>query len=486
MVLTRLHLLPLLFLLVAASPPFEHKTGFAGFKHTDIIERDVAIIGCGSSGTHASISLKDMGYTSIIVERTTRIGGHTETYFDPASGAPVDYGVVIFHDEDIIQNYFSRFNITLTKNISTLHSRTFDLRTGEAFTDDAFSPEQTATALRKYVEIISQWPDLDRGMFLPDPVPEDLTMSLGAFVKKHSIEAMVPLFSQLNPGLGDLLSVPMVENLRVAGLSLVRSLAAGFVTTEGHANQELYKRAQAELLEDSSLLLDSEVIFTKRSDAGVRLVVMTPQGKKMIIARRLLVTIPPRVSMIKNFDLSHNEMNVFSKFVNAGYFTSVVNNTGIPANLSVYNSDPLMPFRIPQLPSVYSIQETRVPGLHTAYYGTPRSLATSWSSDATVQAAIVRDIQRLQSSNPQLMGQTVPNFVASSFHTPFYLQVNGIDTQHGFYKSLYALQGARNTYWTGAAWRAQDSSSLWRFNEQIVVPRLVGGLQPCLELGGCS
>jgi hypothetical protein len=476
MVLNRLHLLPLLVLSVAASPPIEHKTGFAGFKHTDIIERDVAIIGCGSSGTHASMSLKDKGYTSIVVERKKRIGGHTETYYDPASGAPVDYGVVIFHDEEIVRNYFSRFNITLTKNISTLHSRTFDSRTGEALTDDTFSAEQTVTALRKYVEIISQWPDLDRGMFLPDPVPEDLTMSLGAFVKKHGIEAMIPLFSQLNPGLGDLLSVPMVENLRVAGLSLVQSLAAGFVTTEGHANQELYKRAQAELLADSSVLLDSEVIFTKRSDAGIRLVVMTPQGQKTIIAQRLLVTIPPKVSMIKNLDLSHNEMGIFSKFINAGYFTSVINNTGIPANLSVYNSDPLMPFSIPQLPSVYSIQETRVPGLHTAYYGAPRSLATSASSDATIQAAILRDIQRLQSSNPKLMAQTKPNFVAFSSHAPFYLQVSGIDTQHGFYKSLYALQGARKTYWTGAAFRGQDSSSLWRFNEQIVLPRLVDGL----------
>jgi hypothetical protein len=52
------------------------------------------------------------------------------------------------------------------------------------------------------------------------------------------------MFSQLNPGLG---------NLRVAGLSLVQSLAGGFLTTNNHANRELYDKSQAELVADRNV-----------------------------------------------------------------------------------------------------------------------------------------------------------------------------------------------------------------------------------------
>jgi hypothetical protein len=471
-------LFAILVVSAAALRPIETNTGLAGFKPSHIIIRDVAIIGGGSAGTHAAISLKDKGYTSVVIEKKPKLGGHTETYYDPLTGAALDYGVVIFHNEDLVRTYFSRFNITLTQNIPTLHTSNFDLRNGKRMVDDAFTPEQIAKAIQKYGNIISQWPDLDNGMFLPEPVPEDLVMPLGAFAKKHGIEAMIPMFSQLNPGSGDLLLAPMVEHLRVVGLSLLRSLAAGFLTTENHANHELYERAQAELLAYDSVLLDSEVLFAKRSEAdGIRLQVMTPQGKRLVVAKKLLVTIPPKVSSIENLNLSHRETSVFSKFVNAGYYTSIINNTGIPATLSIYNSDPLMPFEVAQLPSVFSIQETHVPGLHTVYYGTPRSPITSLTNDASVQAAIIQDLKRLQTSNTRTFTETEPNFVAFSSHTPFYLQASAVNIKQGFYKDLYELQGVRNTYWSGASWRSHDSSSIWRFNEQIVLPQLVKALQ---------
>jgi hypothetical protein len=38
----------------------------------------------------------------------------------------------------------------------------------------------------------------------------------------------------------------------------------------------------------------------------------------------------------------------------------------------------------------------------------------------------------------------------------------------GFYTKLYALQGQRSTFYTGAAWNAQDSSMLWVFTEALL------------------
>jgi heterodisulfide reductase subunit A-like polyferredoxin len=44
----------------------------------DTIVRDVAIIGGGSAGTHAAVSLKDKGKSVILIEAKGRLGGHTE------------------------------------------------------------------------------------------------------------------------------------------------------------------------------------------------------------------------------------------------------------------------------------------------------------------------------------------------------------------------------------------------------------------------
>jgi hypothetical protein len=47
--------------------------------------------------------------------------------------------------------------------------------------------------------------------------------------------------------------------------------------------------------------------------------------------------------------------------------------------------------------------------------------------------------------------------------------------QNVFYKDLYAVQGLKNTYWTGASFYSQDSSKLRTFTEKLI-PGIIGGL----------
>jgi hypothetical protein len=448
------------------------------FERSDIIDRDVAIIGGGSAGTHAAISLKDKGKTIIVIEQKARLGGHTETYTDPATGIAQDYGVLIYHNISIVRNYFQRFNIPLVEiSFATSATADYDLRTGKAVNITHPGPQAIGAALQKYAAVLSRYPQLDRGMFLPSPVPEDLTMPFGEFATKYGIEDAVDTMYRTNPGLGDIRTVPVVENARVVGLSLVQQIASNsFLTTARHNNSELYGAAQAELLSSNNLLLSSTVSSSSRTDTGVELIVTTSDGPKCIRAKKLLITIPPRLSNLHPFDLSPKEITTFDRFINAGYYVALVNNTGLPTGLTINNYMQNTPLNLPAFPGIYMINPTSIPGLYSVYYGAPRTNATYPIPDETVKAAMISDLKTLQKENPNKFNQTDPEIVVYTSHTPFYLQAKPEDTAAGFYEELYELQGARSTYWSGAAWRAQDSSMLWRFNEEVVLPGVLEGI----------
>jgi hypothetical protein len=450
----------------------------SSFKSDDIIVRDVAIIGGGSSGTHAAISLKDKGKSVVVIEQKGRLGGHTETYTDPATNIPQDYGVLIFHNISSVRNYFNRFNIPLAANSFAGPARTdYNLRTGERINVTQPSNEAVGAAFAKYAGILAQYPQLDQGMFLPSPVPEDLSMPFGDFVTKYGLEALVPTMFATNQGAGNFLTAPMVENERVNGLSLVQQISTnGYITTARHNNSELYGKAQAELLSANSLLLSSEVIQSVRTDIGVELVVKTPTGPKLILAKKLLITIPPRLEFLQPFSLESQERSVFSKFLNTGYYVGLLKNTGIPSDVSIFNSALDTPYNLPPLPGAYVIQATAIPGVISIYYGSPQSKDTLPIPDATIKADMIASLKKLQAANPGTFNATEPEFVVYTSHAPFYLQATEEDVETGIYDQLNALQGLRSTFWSGAAFRAQDSSMLWKFNEEIVLPMVLKGL----------
>jgi hypothetical protein len=111
------------------------------------------------------------------------------------------------------------------------------------------------------------------------------------------------------------------------------------------------------------------------------------------------------------------------------------------------------------------------PSLSLCLYGT--KLGQIFSDDEA-KAAMVEDLKRYQATNG--LNLTEPEFVAFSNHSPYWLMVSAEATKAGFYKRMYALQGKRNTFWTGATWRAQDSTASWKYTKDIVLPALVASL----------
>jgi hypothetical protein len=434
-----------------------------------IITRDVAIIGGGSTGTYAAIKLRDRGASVVVVEANDRLGGHTHTYVDPVTGGRDDFGVIVWHDLPIVHAYFDRFKVPLVK--ATFGSpgtigKSADFRTGRIVPGHV--PANPAVGLQRYGAQLAKYPYLENGFDLPDPVPADLVLPFGDFVKKYALESAASLIFNFGQGLGDLLRQPTLYVLKNFGQDILRNIAAGsFLTTARRDNSELYRLARAELGADA--LLRSRVLATDRGSSGhAYALVQTPAGLRLIQARKLLVTIPPKLDNLDGFDLDGTERSLFGRFGNSGYYTGVLRNTGIPDNVSVSNIGADTLYHLPALPGVYGISPAGVPGLHDVKYGSPVALP-----DAVVKANIVADIKRMRAAGTLPASPATPEFATFVSHTPFELTVPAAAISAGFYRKLYALQGRNRTYWTGATFHTHDSSLLWQFTE-----RVLAGLAP--------
>ncbi|KAK2463062.1 hypothetical protein APHAL10511_004717 [Amanita phalloides] len=436
---------------------------------SDIIHRDVCIIGGGSSGTYTAVRLSDLGQSVVVVEEKNVLGGHTNTYIDPTTKATWDYGVQFFHDLTLVTNYFDRLNVKLVNaNVDTPPAGSqlyVDFNTGNAFND--FTPPNATDGLIAYSTQLERFTFLNGGFDLPKPVPRDLLLPFGDFVRKYGLDSMVFTTFSFGETLGVLLKQPTIYVMKRFGQDLLRLIFDNtFLTTAAYDNSLLYQSAAA-LLGDN-VLFNSRVLNTTRSNNGVSVFVMTPSGQKLIKAKKLVIAIPQVPSNLVGFDLCEEEYSLFSKFTPVGYWTGLLSNTGIPANLTITNIDTHQPYSLPTLPGTFFFRPTSIPGIVDFKYGTP---GAGNVPDADVKKAVVADLLRLRRAG---LKTKIPDFVAFQSHNPFYSHVSSGDIRDGFYDRFNALQGQRSTWYTGASLVTQDSSLIWNFTESLL-PHIVGG-----------
>ena len=397
----------------------------------------------------------------VVVEKQDRLGGHTETYTDPVTGTTIDVGVLVFHDLDIVKNYFARFNISLVKpnfNSPGVVSQYFDFRTGNI--DSVYSPSDPTAALAAYRAQLAKYPYLESGFDLPYPVPSDLLLTFGDFVKKYSLESLVSLVFSFGQGLGDFLLQPTLYVFKNFGSDILKDIQTGFLTTELHDNSLLYEAAHSHLGQD--VLLNSQIIAMDRNGKHhAKVLIKTPSGLILIKSKKIVFSIPPKLNKLQGFDLSKRERALFQQFRNTGYYTGLLRNTGIPDNVAVTNIGRNTLYNLPALPGIYSIDPTGVPGLLHVKYGSPSSIPVD-----QVTEDILSSVKRLKIEGKNV--SSTPELAVFHSHSPFELTVSTSAIKGGFYKDLYALQGRRRTYYTGAAFHTQDSSLLWQFTEALL------------------
>jgi len=445
---------------VAAASQLPGKDAFAGSAKK--IVRDVCVIGGGSSGTYTAIRLSDLGKSVVVLEKRSRLGGHAETVHVGPSNTPIDIGVVVFENNPLVNAYFSRFNVALAPfAIPPSPTGYVDFRTGLPVNYTPPGPAQFGPALGAYLQILAtQYPYLDSGFNLPDPVPADLLMPYGDFVTKYGLDALVPLTFAFGQGLGNLLEDPALYVLKNFSLSVAGSLATpnGFALVPAGVGA-LYDAALQSLGQDA--LVNACVTSVQRTGGGIHVFAETPDGPRHVFCQKLVIAMPPTLTNLAPVDLDAQEAALFSRLRANYYATALVKISGLPLGLTVQNVGANTRDNLPPLPGIYAITPTQVEGYYNVKYG-----SAFWLPDEITKANIVADIARIRARGTYPM--QFEGFEAFSSHAPFEMMVSSAEIAGGYYTRLNALQGRHNTYYTGAAFQTNDSSLIWQFTEGLL------------------
>lgn len=217
----------------------EHNTteiGSAEHSEVEIIERDVAIVGGGSSGTYSAIRLQQLGHSVALIEKEDRLGGHVNTYVDPSGRGTFDYGVIILVNISLVRDYFSYLEVPLSEytGFGTGGTEFVDFAEGKAVPAPNNSDAEAA-AVAKYAQLLSEeYPYLASGFHLPDPVPEELLMPYGDFLAERNISDLAYTAWYIDEGVGNPLAQPALYMMKYYNLLQVKGINYGFVNANNN------------------------------------------------------------------------------------------------------------------------------------------------------------------------------------------------------------------------------------------------------------
>ncbi|EFQ27330.1 amine oxidase [Colletotrichum graminicola M1.001] len=445
---------------------------------TNILERDVVILGGGASGAHAAVRLReDFNKTIVVIEKKDRLGGHVSTFTDPETGNPYDFGVNSYTDYGAARDFFARLDIPVAAPQRQALITTYaDFHTGGVTNYSLPASADTTAALEVYLELCEKYessiiPSYENFPTVPEGIPEDLTMNFSDFVEKYKIQAAVPRIYQVSAlGMENFSELPTLYVMQGFGAPVTRSflgIVSSFVPVS-RRNQDLYD-AIASLL-GNDVLYSTTAIRTSRTDEGVEVLVHGADGKRSLIrAKKLLISFEPTIANLNGIDIDKEEMDLFSKWDWSTVYVGVISHKSLPKGYSLTNNVPKDWLSFPTIPFVSRID----------YLGDNdfRVLVTGPTDFDTCQAQLL--IRNSLASLAAAAG-TIPSlgteeidFKAWSDHGPMHIHVSSSELKAGHITKQYALQGRKSTYYTGAAWSVQFTTILWEYNNQYALPKLL-------------
>ncbi|KAJ7511228.1 hypothetical protein B0H11DRAFT_1845068 [Mycena galericulata] len=465
-------LLPSLFLLVHAitSLPTNYTT----------ISRDVVVIGGGSSGTYAAVNLLASGRSVAVLEQQGRLGGHVETYYDPATDAPHNLGVIVYYNNTINNAYFSLLGVPTAPLVETARGNTYvDFATGKPV--PGFDPDTQVDAflpalLAFYSYISETYPYLTLSYEnLTYPVPDELLEPFTVFAERHNFTAMLQFYDANAQNIGNLWQLPTYHAIHAFDAKLIQFLLQGFINAASGDNQDIYTAAAA-YLRSENVFLNSTILGVDRSgacfgeEAAAAVCVLstspvssgTGNTTTLTKARKLLVAIPPSLPSLASaqLDLDAHERSLFATFYGFTYGVTVFSAPGLNNSVDYHNVGTETPDNLLSLPGAFDFSPLPE-GRFAAWFG---ALEEEGWTPARVEALISGEVARMNGGDIE--------FDYLKIHAPFRLGAAPRDVASGFYKDLYALEGRKNTFWTGAAWAEQDSSQIWWWSDVSLLPKI--------------
>ncbi|POS75447.1 hypothetical protein DHEL01_v206152 [Diaporthe helianthi] len=442
------------------------------------IDIDIAVIGGGGSGAYAAVRLReDFGKKIVVVEKQNRLGGHTQTWHDPTTNEPFDYGVEVYTNLTTSRDFFARFNIPVQSPVFDQSQQVYaDFATGKSVDYTPPGTPEVIDALARWREQWLKYQDL----LLPTSsnfptgtdIPEDLLLTWNDFARKYDLEAMSPsIYYTVVVDLENALMIDVWKAYAFTGATT----DLGLQPVSGD-NSEVFEKA-AQLL-GSDVLYESQVVSAKRSDAGVQLLVEGKDGTTTEIhAKRLLITIGPETLDRTVYDLDDEEADVFSStFGNRGY-TGVVSHPSLPPQ-TVQNTAPravaanYLDYPDPPAMSSFGFLGNSSTGpIYRTVLIVPRD--TEYEE---AKSLVPSSLQNLMDAGTIPAGDVAQiDFREFHDHGRLYRQWSADQLRGGIVSRANALQGLRSTFYTGAFWMNNDCAMLWNTTASIL-PKVVAGI----------
>jgi hypothetical protein len=328
-------------------------------------------------------------------------------------------------------------------------------------------------ALQKYYEVILPWNDFllpGYWNFPPgDQIPADLLLPFRDFVAKYGIEEMAPILSIVSGQ--DINSTnPTLYTVKNFGTPVVEGFLNNTFFDPLPFNNNLLYGAAGRLL-GNDVVLSSTVVEASRSKNGVRVVVEDSRtgAKIVVLAKRLLVASQPSLDNLAVFGLDDQEKAIFNTWAYGTVYTATLKTNLIPDNTSVSF---FTPANETQQPYSFSINWNGASSYFWIIFGSQVPLSANQTKEA-----ILAEMQTMYESGafPPINGPPSSEVVAISNHSQVMWGQSVEQLKSGFVQDLYALQGHKNTWYTGGLWCPDYSSNVWAFTD-TVLPKLLKGL----------